>query len=83
MDSSIVFGNDILFQLFVGCGGGHWLKITAFPYHHNLMHARNVSLQITAKFVMLIPYHNMCAGVPQCLGNDFAYRRTVEYFTLI
>ena len=37
-------------------GGHHCLKITAFPYHHNLMHARNVSLQITAKFVMLIAY---------------------------
>ena len=59
MDSSIVFGNDIFFQLFVDCGGGHWLKITAFPYHHNLMHARNVSLQITANFVTLIPYHNI------------------------
>ena len=40
----------------VPLGGGHCLKITAFPYHHNLMHARNVSLQITAKFVMLIAY---------------------------
>ena len=40
----------------VQLGGGHCLKITAFPYHHNLMHARNVSLQITAKFVMLIAY---------------------------
>jgi hypothetical protein len=40
----------------VPLGGGHCLKITAFPYHHNLMHARNVSLQITAKFVMLMAY---------------------------
>ena len=47
---------DLIAAAVLPLGGGHCLKITAFPYHHNLMHARNVSLQITAKFVMLIAY---------------------------
>ena len=48
-------------------GGGHCLKITAVPYHHNLMHARNVSLQITAKFVMLIAYIMIPYYIPSYL----------------